>query len=31
MPDTDDEFSCDPYVISKNMGELCDAERQEYT
>lgn len=27
----DDEFSCDPYVISKNMGELDDGERQEYT
>ena len=31
MPDMDDEFSCDPYVISKNMGELGDTERQEYT
>lgn len=32
MPDLDDEFSCDPYVISKNMGKLIDdGERQEYT
>ncbi len=27
----DDEFSCDPYVVSKKMGELNDGERQEYT
>ena len=27
----EDEFVCDPYVISKNMGELDDGERQEYT
>ncbi|KKM67425.1 hypothetical protein LCGC14_1471150 [marine sediment metagenome] len=31
MPDMEDEFSCDPYVISKNMGELDDGKRQEYT
>ena len=31
MSDMEDEFSCDPYVISKKMGELNDGERQEYT
>ena len=32
-PNMDDEFSCDPYLISKNMGELAfnDGKRQEYT